>query len=151
MMAEEGLRRILLAEDDPNDVQLTLAAFEEFHLANRVDVVRDGAEAWDYLNRRGAYINRRNGIPIVMLLDIKMPKIDGLELLRRVRTEPPLRTLPVVMLTSSRMETDLVRSYDLGANAFVVKPVQFQAFVEAVKRLGIFWALVNEPPPAHPE
>lgn len=151
MMAEESLRRILLAEDDPNDVQLTLAAFEEFHLANRVDVVRDGAEAWDYLNCRGAYINRRNGMPIVMLLDIKMPKIDGLELLRRVRTEPPLRTLPVVMLTSSRMESDLVRSYDLGANAFVVKPVQFQAFVEAVKQLGIFWALVNEPPPAHPE
>jgi CheY-like chemotaxis protein len=141
------VRRILLAEDNANDVELTLAALRANHLINEVIVVHDGAEALDYLNRRGAYAQRDPGLPALLLLDLKMPKVDGLEVLRRIKADPELRTLPVVVLTSSRHEQDLVRSYDLGVNAYVVKPVDFQAFMEAVKLLGGFWAVVNEPPP----
>jgi CheY-like chemotaxis protein len=141
------LRRILLAEDDPNDVELMLTALGEHHLANEVDVVRDGAEALDYLFHRGAYADRASHNPVVVLLDIKMPKVDGVEVLRQLKGDPDLRVLPVVMLTSSREERDLVESYRVGANAYVVKPVDFQAFMEVVKELGMFWAVTNEPPP----
>lgn len=142
-----NLRRILLAEDDPNDVDLTLTALGESHLANGVDVVKDGQEALDYLFHQGAYAHRPNGHPAVAVLDIKMPKVDGLEVLRQIRADPGLRFLPVVMLTSSREEGDLVRSYQLGVNAYVVKPLAFDHFVQAVSELGMFWAVVNEPPP----
>ena len=141
------LRHILLAEDNANDLELTLAALRANRLANDVVVVRDGAEALDYLYRRGDHADRRNGPPVVVLLDLKMPKVDGLEVLRLVKADPQLRSVPIVVLTSSREERDLVRSYDLGVNAYVVKPVNFQEFVEAVKTLGGFWAIVNEPPP----
>lgn len=141
------LRRILLAEDSANDVELTLAALGAHRLANRVDVVGDGAEALDYLYRRAAYAERAPGRPAVLLLDLKMPKITGLEVLRILRDNPDLRTLPVVMLTSSRQEGDLIRSYELGVNAYVVKPVAFADFMDAVSQLGGFWALVNEAPP----
>jgi CheY-like chemotaxis protein len=143
----KALKRILLAEDDENDVDLTLTALGENNLANEVDVVHDGQEALDYLFRRGAYAQRRAGDPVVLLLDIKMPKLDGVEVLRQVREDPGLRMLPVVVLTSSREEQDLVRCYELGVNAYVVKPVAFDEFSKAVRELGVFWALVNEPPP----
>jgi CheY-like chemotaxis protein len=146
MMAE--LRKILLAEDNPNDVELTLAALRENHLANEVVVVRDGAEALDYLYRRNAFGDRPGGNPALVLLDLKMPKVDGIDVLRQVKSDPRLKSMPVVVLTSSREEQDLVRSYDFGVNAYVVKPVDFREFVEAVKLLGGFWALINEPPPA---
>jgi len=141
------LRKILLAEDDSNDVELTLMALRERNLANHVDVVGNGAEALDYLFRRGAYAERAPGRPVVLLLDIKMPKVDGLEVLRQIRAESSLQTLPVVILTSSREEGDLIRSYQLGVNAYVVKPVDFDQFVHAVSELGMFWAVINEPPP----
>ncbi len=141
------LKRILLAEDDPNDVELTLAALAENHLANEVVVVGDGAEALDYLRQRGKYAGRASGSPAAVLLDLKMPKVDGLEVLRQMKTDVHLRTIPVVMLTSSREERDLVESYRLGVNAYVVKPVAFQEFIDAVKNLGLFWAVINEPPP----
>lgn len=142
------LRRILLVEDNPKDVELTLAALAEHKLANEVIVTRDGAEGLDYLYRRGQFSMRAEGNPAVVLLDIKMPKVDGLEVLRRIKSDPELKALPVVMLTSSREESDLVESYHLGVNAYVVKPVNFEEFVSAVKELGIFWAIINEPPPA---
>ncbi len=138
--------RILLVEDDPNDVDLTLMALTENELANEIVVARDGEEALDYLYRRGAYVSREEENPIVMLLDLKLPKVDGLEVLKRVKSDPDLRKIPVVMLTSSREERDLVRSYDLGTNAYVVKPVSFQDFVEAVKEVGLFWAIINQAP-----
>ncbi len=141
------LRRILLAEDDPNDVELTLMALRERHLANSVDVAVNGAQALDYLFGRGDYAASPPGRPAVVLLDIKMPKVDGLEVLRQIRESPALHTLPVVILTSSREEGDLLRSYQLGVNAYVVKPVDFDQFVHAVSELGMFWALINEPPP----
>jgi CheY-like chemotaxis protein len=141
------IKRILLAEDDANDVELTVAALAEFHLANEVVVARDGAEALDYLYRRGSFAARPQGHPAVVLLDLKMPKVNGLEVLRQVKADPNLKSIPVVMVTSSREEADLVRSYELGANAYVVKPVDFQDFVRAVKDLGSFWAVLNEPPP----
>lgn len=141
------LKRILLAEDSPPDVELTLAALAEHNLANAVDVVRDGAEVLDYLHRRGVWADLPPGHPIVVLLDLKMPKLDGLEVLQQIKGDPALRSIPVVVLTSSREEQDLIRSYELGANAFVVKPVDFREFVLAVKELGCFWALINEPPP----
>lgn len=141
------LGRILLAEDSDADVELTLAALAEHNLANEVVVVRDGAEALDYLRRRGPYKDRGPGEPAVILLDLKMPKVDGLEVLRAVKNDAELRKVPVVMLTSSREEQDLVESYRLGVNAYVVKPVDFGRFLEAVKQLGMFWAVVNEPPP----
>ncbi len=141
------LKRILLAEDNERDVELTLEALEEHHLANEVVVVRDGEEALDYLYKRGSFVSRADGNPAVVLLDLKMPKVDGLEVLRTIKTDPQLKNMPVVMLTSSREETDLVRSYDLGANSYVVKPVDFTQFVDSVRQLGVFWAIVNESPP----
>jgi CheY-like chemotaxis protein len=144
-MAE--LKPILLVEDSPNDVELTLAALERAQLANDV-VVRDGAEALDYLFGRGGHAARRPGHPAVVLLDIKLPKIDGLEVLATIKGDPATRHVPVVMLTSSREESDLVGSYELGVNAFVVKPVGFREFFEAIRDLGMFWAILNEPPPA---
>jgi len=147
------LRSILLAEDNPNDVELTLAAFSEHNLANEVFVVSDGEEALDYLYQRGRFKARPNGNPAVILLDLKMPKIDGLEVLRAIKQDDKLKSIPVVMLTSSREEPDLLRSYQLGVNAYVVKPVDFKSFMNAVKQLGAFWALYNEPPPGshHPK
>ncbi|PYQ07309.1 MAG: two-component system response regulator [Acidobacteria bacterium] len=141
------LKRILLAEDNEHDVELTLNALAENRLANEVVVVRDGAEALDYLYRRGGYRLREEGNPVVLLLDLKMPKVDGLEVLRQVKQDDALRQMPVVMLTSSREESDLVESYRLGVNAYVVKPVEFSRFVEAVRELGVFWAVINEAPP----
>jgi CheY-like chemotaxis protein len=141
------LKRILLAEDNPHDVELTLAALDEHHLANEVVVVNDGAEALDYLYCRGKFKMRTGNHPAVVLLDIKMPKVDGLEVLRTIKKDSNLKTIPVVILTSSREEKDLIESYKLGVNAYVVKPVDFQQFVEAVKELGAFWAIINEPPP----
>jgi len=145
MMAE--LKRILLAEDNPQDVELTLTALDEHNLANEVVVVNDGAEALDYLYRRGKFSMRADNDPAVVLLDLKMPKVDGLEVLRTIKKDDNLKTIPLVILTSSREEKDLVESYKLGVNAYVVKPVNFQQFIEAVKELGAFWAVVNEPPP----
>jgi CheY-like chemotaxis protein len=142
------IRRILLVEDNPNDVELTLAALAEHHLANEVVVLRDGAEALDYLYGRGAHASRQDNNPALVLLDLKMPKVDGLEVLRQMKADARLKTIPVVMLTSSREEKDLIESYRLGVNAYVVKPVDFPEFVDAVKQLGAFWAVVNEPPPA---
>jgi CheY-like chemotaxis protein len=141
------LRPILLVEDNPRDLELTLAALAKCQLANEIVVARDGAEALDYLNRRGAHAARAEGDPAVVLLDLKLPKVDGLEVLEQVKREPLQRQIPVVMLTSSREERDLVRSYELGVNAFVVKPVDFNAFFEAIQDLGMFWAILNEPPP----
>jgi len=141
------LKRILLADDSSKDVELTLAALDEHRLANEVVVVRDGAEAWDYLQRQGKYATVPPANPGVVLLDLKMPKMDGLEVLRKMRADERFATIPVVMLTSSREERDVVESYSLGVNAYVVKPVAFQEFIDAVKSLGLFWAVVNEPPP----
>ncbi len=142
------LRTILLAEDNANDVELTLAALRENRLLNDVTVVRDGAQTLDYLYRRNEFAGRAGGTPAVLLLDLKMPKVDGLEVLRQLKGDPELRAMPIVVLTSSREERDLVRSYDLGVNAYVVKPVEFHDFVDAIKMLGGFWAVINEPPPA---
>ena len=144
-MAE--LKPILLVEDNPNDVELTLAALEQNRLANEVVVVRDGADALDYLYRRGMFRLRAEGNPSVVLLDLKLPKVDGLEVLEKVKSDPSLKQVPVVMLTSSREEQDLLRSYKLGVNGYVVKPVDFGDFVEAIKELGLFWAVINQPPP----
>lgn len=141
------LNSILLAEDNPRDVELTLAALAEHNLANEVVVAIDGAEALDYLRGRGRFQSRPAGNPAVVLLDLKMPKVNGLEVLQAIKQDEKLKSIPVVMLTSSREEPDLLRSYQLGANAYVVKPVDFQAFIEAVKHLGLFWAMLNEPPP----
>jgi CheY-like chemotaxis protein len=141
------LKPILLVEDNPNDLELTLIALERSQLANEVIVVRDGAEALDYLHARGPYATRELGNPAVVLLDLKLPKVDGLEVLAEIRASATLKSMPVVMLTSSREEQDLVRSYELGVNAYVVKPVDFAEFVRAIADLGIFWAVLNEPPP----
>lgn len=141
------LRSILFAEDNQHDVELTLSALADHHLANEVVVVSDGAEALDYLYRRGRFKMRAAGDPALMLLDLKMPKVDGLEVLRTIKQDEQLRTLPVVMLTSSREEQDLARSYQLGVNSYVLKPVDFQSFAEAVKSLGIYWTVHNQPPP----
>ena len=143
------IRTILLAEDNPNDVELTLAAFQENHLLNEVVVTRDGAQTLDFLYRRNSYADRVGGLPALVLLDLKMPKVDGLEVLRIVKSDPALKNIPVVVLTSSRQEQDLLSSYNLGVNAYVVKPVDFREFVDAVKTLGGFWAIVNEPPPTN--
>ncbi len=141
------LKRILLVEDDPKDVELTLTGLAEYNLANEVVVVGDGEEALGYLYRRGKYQTRHNGNPAVMLLDLKLPKLNGFEVLQQVRSDENLKMIPVVVLTSSNEERDLVRSYKLGVNAYVTKPVDFHEFVNAVKELGIFWAVINEPPP----
>ncbi|QAY75497.1 response regulator [Sphingosinicella sp. BN140058] len=141
------LKPILLVEDSPKDVELTLAALERCQLANSVVITRDGAEALDYLHARGKYEGRTSGDPVVVLLDLKLPKVDGLEVLEQIKQDEALKHTPVVMLTSSREEQDLVRSYKLGVNAFVVKPVGFEQFFEAIQDLGMFWAVLNEPPP----
>jgi len=141
------IKPILLVEDDPRDLELTLLALERSKLANEVVVLRDGAQALEYLRREGEFADRDPGYPAVILLDLKLPKVNGLEVLEAVRTNPVLRAIPVVMLTSSQEETDLVRSYELGVNAYVVKPVEFKMFVSAIADLGIFWAVHNEPPP----
>jgi CheY-like chemotaxis protein len=141
------LKPILLVEDNPHDLELTLVALERSQLANDVVVVRDGAEALDYLFRRNAHAERVAGNPAVLLLDLKLPKVDGLEVLESVRKTEELRSIPVVMLTSSREEPDLDRAYQLGVNAYVVKPVEFKEFVGAISDLGVFWAVLNEPPP----
>jgi CheY-like chemotaxis protein len=143
------LRPILLVEDSPRDLELTLAALEKCQLANEIIVARDGAEAVDYLFATGPHAGRESGDPAVVLLDLKLPKIDGLEVLAKVKRAEGLRHVPIVMLTSSREEQDLVRSYELGVNAFVVKPVEFNEFFKAIQDLGVFWALLNEPPPGH--
>ncbi|RYX93640.1 MAG: response regulator [Comamonadaceae bacterium] len=141
------LKPILLVEDDKRDLELTLVALERSQLANEVVVVRDGAEALDYLNRKGAHAGRGEGNPAVILLDLKLPKINGLEVLEAVRGTPALRSIPVVMLTSSQEESDVLKSYELGVNAYVVKPVEFKQFVSSIADLGVFWAVLNEPPP----
>lgn len=141
------LKPILLVEDNPNDIELTLAALEKSQLANDIVICRDGAEALDYLYRRGSYEGRDVRDPAVVLLDLKLPKVDGLEVLAAVKGDALMRAVPIVMLTSSREESDLVRSYELGVNAFVVKPVGFEAFFSAIQELGVFWAVLNEPPP----
>lgn len=143
----EIVGRILLVEDDPNDTELTMTALEEYHLSNEVVVAPDGAEALDYLYQRGKFQGRSNGNPAVMLLDLKLPKIDGLEVLKQIKSDDNLRMIPVVVLTSSREERDMVASYKLGVNAYVVKPVDFHEFVNAIKELGVFWAIINEAPP----
>ena len=142
----EKLARILYAEDNLNDIELTMAAFKESNLANHVDVVRDGAETLDYLFYRGKYENREKIAPAFVLLDIKMPKLDGIEVLKEIRKAEDYKNLPVVMLTSSQMETDVMKSYELGANGFVVKPIDFSEFVKAIKGIGYFWAILNTSP-----
>jgi CheY-like chemotaxis protein len=141
------LKRVLLVEDSENDAELALAAFEESHLANEVVVVKDGQEALDYLQMRGTWADRPSGNPAVVLLDLKLPRINGLEVLERVKKDAELRTIPIVMLTSSNQESDLARSYGLGVNAYVVKPVGFPEFMTALKELSLFWAVINQPPP----
>ncbi len=141
------LKPILLVEDDKRDLELTLIALERSQLANEVVVVRDGAQALDYLNREGDHAGRTEGNPAVILLDLKLPKVNGLEVLQSVRATESLRSVPVVMLTSSHEESDVLSSYELGVNAYVVKPVEFKQFVSAIADLGVFWAVLNEPPP----
>jgi CheY-like chemotaxis protein len=136
-----------MVEDDPRDVELSLTALEDYNLANEVVVVRDGEEALNYLTYQGQYAARASGNPAVMLLDLKLPKVDGLEVLRQVKLNEKLKMIPVVVLTSSHEEKDLVASYTLGVNAYVVKPVDFHQFVNAIKELGVFWAVINAPPP----
>jgi CheY-like chemotaxis protein len=139
--------RILLVEDDPRDVELTMTALEEYNLSNEVVVASDGEEALDYLYYRGKFQRRTGDNPSVLLLDLKLPKVDGLEVLETIKSDEKLRLIPVVVLTSSREERDMVASYKLGVNAYVVKPVDFHEFVNAIKELGVFWAIINEPPP----
>lgn len=143
----KNLKRILLVDDSPRDTEMALHALEAHNLANEVTTLRDGAEALDYLYRRGEFAGRPKGLPAVILLDLKMPRVDGLEVLRQIKSDPKLKVIPVVVMTSSREEPDLVKSYELGVNAYVVKPVKFEEFVEAVKQLGAFWAILNERPP----
>jgi CheY-like chemotaxis protein len=138
-------RRILLVDDSPRDRELALDALREYHLVNEVVALRDGAEALDYLYRRGEFAQRTDGDPAVVLLDLKMPKVDGLEVLRQVKADPQLKVIPVVMMTSSREDQDLVNSYRLGVNAYVVKPLNFHEFIDAIKVLGAFWLVLNEP------
>jgi len=141
------LKRILLVEDDPKDVELTLNALSEHNLANEVVVVRDGVEALDYLYRRETFSSCPEGNPVVILLDLKMPRMDGIQVLKRLKSDERMRLIPVVILTSSREDRDLEECYRLGISAYVVKPVRFTEFVEAVRKIGVFWALINEPPP----
>jgi DNA-binding response OmpR family regulator len=139
--------RILMVEDDPKDVELSLTALEEYNLANEVVVTRDGEEALDYLYCRGKFKDRPDGNPAVLMLDLKLPKVNGLEVLQQIKSDAKLMMIPVVVLTSSHEEKDMVASYKLGVNAYVVKPVDFHEFVNAVRELGVFWAIINEPPP----
>jgi len=141
------LKKILLVEDNPNDIELTLEALSENNIANTVEIARDGEEALNYLYRKGKFSSRLPGNPAVILLDLKLPKVSGLEVLEKIRSSDGLKLIPTVILTSSREESDLVESYRLGVNAYVVKPVDFNEFVRAIKTLGLFWAIINEPPP----
>jgi DNA-binding response OmpR family regulator len=145
-MAANNLNRILIVEDNDNDLELTTDALSEYNLANFIDVARDGEEALDYLYKRGKFKERANGNPIVILLDLKLPKVSGFEVLKTIKSDEKLKTIPVVILTSSKEETDIINGYDLGVNSYVVKPVEFHNFIDAVKQLGVFWALLNEPP-----
>jgi CheY-like chemotaxis protein len=147
METMDKLGRILMVEDDPKDVELSLTALEEYNLANEVVVVGDGEQALDYLYCRGEFQSRSGENPAVMLLDLKLPKVDGLEVLKQIKADEKLKLIPVVVLTSSKEEKDMVTSYKLGVNAYVVKPVDFHDFVNAIKELGAFWAIINEPPP----
>jgi CheY-like chemotaxis protein len=141
-------KRILLVDDSPRDRELALDALKQFNLANEVVVLRDGAEALDYMYRRGEFTGRGDGDPAVILLDLKMPRVDGLEVLRRVKADPKLKVIPIVVMTSSREEQDLVNSYQLGVNAYVVKPLDFHSFIDAIRLVGAFWVVLNELPPA---
>jgi CheY-like chemotaxis protein len=142
-----ALKRILLVEDSPADAELAMHGLAEYHLANEVLHVRDGVEALDYLYRRGPFAARPEGNPALVLLDLKMPRLDGTAVLQQLKADPHMQMIPVVVMTSSREEADLYRTYALGANAYVVKPVKFHEFVEAVKQVGSFWGVINEPPP----
>jgi CheY-like chemotaxis protein len=146
-MIMKSFKRILFVEDDPKDIELTINALSEYNLANDIQVARDGVEALDYLFRRGQFTGEAEGNPVVILLDLKLPKLDGIQVLRQIKSDENLNTIPVVIMTSSRESRDLETCYQLGANAYVVKPVKFADFVEAVKGIGVFWALINEPPP----
>ena len=143
------VKKILLVDDSPKDVELTLSALAEKNLANEVAVAEDGVEALDYLYKRDKWAARGNGNPVVILLDIKMPRMDGIEVLKHIRSDPKLKLIPVIMVTSSREEKDLVESYKLGANSYVVKPVDITQFIDAIKNLGQYWAVVNQPPPSN--
>ena len=143
----DKIGRILIVEDDPKDVELTLTALEEYNLANEVIITGNGAEALDYLYCRGNFSTRSSDNPAVMLLDLKLPKVDGLEVLKQIKSDDNLKMIPVVVLTSSREEKDMIASYKLGVNAYVVKPVDFHDFVNAIRELGVFWAIINSPPP----
>ncbi len=143
----EPLKHILLVEDDPKDIELTLTALEEYNLGNEIVVARDGVEALDYLHRRGKFAQRSHGYPIVVLLDLKMPRLDGVQVLQQIKADERLRLIPVVVLTSSRESRDLEECYKFGVNAYVVKPVRFTEFIEAIRQIGVFWVLINEPPP----
>ena len=140
------LKTILVAEDNPKDAELMMIALEEYNLLNNIVHVKDGAEALDYLYKKGKYEGRGAGNPIVAFVDLKMPKVDGLQVVKKIKSDENLKTLPIVIVTSSREENDLVESYHLGVNAYVVKPVEFDKFIETIKQIGIFWALINEPP-----
>jgi CheY-like chemotaxis protein len=140
--------KILFVEDDARDIELTLEALRDKNLVNEVVVTRDGEQALDYIYRRGAYADRSEGHPVVILLDLKMPKVDGLEVARHLRDDPRTRLIPIVILTSSRESRDLEECYRIGVNAYVVKPVHFVDFISAVRQVGVFWALLNEPPPS---
>ena len=146
-MILKSFKRILFVEDDPKDAELAINALNEYNLANDIQVARDGVEALDYLFRRGQYTGEPEGNPVVILLDLKMPKFDGIQVLRQIKSDENLQTIPVVIMTSSCESRDLETCYQLGANAYVVKPVKFAEFVEAVKGIGVFWAMINEPPP----
>ena len=143
-MSDQG--EILLVEDNPNDIELILAALDEGDVVDKVNITRDGEQALDYLYRRGAHGSRLTGNPKVVLLDLKLPKVNGLEVLHQIKTDRNLRRIPVVIFTSSREERDLLRSYDIGTNAYVVKPISYQAFVEAIKEIGLFWGVINQAP-----
>lgn len=145
-MSTDFHQRILIVEDNENDLELTLDALSENKLVNHIDTVIDGEEALDYLYKRGKYSGRDSQNPIVILLDLKLPKVSGLEVLKEIKENPDLKTIPVVVLTSSKEESDIISSYQYGVNAYVVKPVEFHGFIDAVRQLGVFWALLNEPP-----
>lgn len=140
------LKPILLVEDSNNDIELILAVLTEINLAREVVVVQDGEQALDYLYQRGNFSQRQSGNPVVVILDLKLPKIDGFEVIQQIKSDPRLKVIPVVVLTSSQQEQDLLKSYDLGINSYVVKPIDFPDFVEAIKKIGVFWGLINHPP-----
>lgn len=144
--ANQNHVEILLVEDNPNDVELTIDALQENKITNHIQIARDGAEALDYIFRRGVFANRTNSKPKVILLDLKLPKVGGLEVLQQIRANPDTRTIPVVVLTSSREESDIFESYQLGVNSYIVKPVDFEQFTSAMRQIGFYWLLLNQPP-----